>query len=398
MKPFDIPHDTLPTPEDASWRDVAHYNRIVSKLYFYLKPLNWQPIEAAHSTGWQKQGVIDIRTRYKDCGKSYPWVALDRVYDSRYERFKDCLRSTTFPALQRDGSLASVRVNYVGRLIRRYVLQSNHRDRHFATLVLPIPAPAAYAQRRMQAAWERYTKAWAYLDEQTQATAPNKREYLAIRLRGISQLLTNVSEVYSGGPHTIWEASAKLKEVLQIRNAWLPSPSSQPIDFDAKPWQGPPAPDKVGEMRATVDYFWQCLYDFHEAERLSMPVLLAISALTPEEAGTKPKPAAMPVAFDHYIKEEYREKLIPFLKAAYTGQKPQIVACMLIALQDLGALTNPLQRNVTELHAALEAFLGNAGTRQNLTESLTKLDKASEKQNVKIQAQRGRIKTYMEQS
>jgi hypothetical protein len=109
-------------------------------------------------------------------------------------------------------------------------------------------------------------------------------------------------------------------------------------------------------------------------------------------------PAAIPIDFSQYIKEDYRVKLTPFLKEVYAGQKPQIVACMLVALQDLGALTTPLKHNVTELHAALEAFLGSVGTRQSLTDSLNKLDKASEKQNIKIQSQRSRIKSYMEQS
>lgn len=113
--------------------------------------------------------------------------------------------------------------------------------------------------------------------------------------------------------------------------------------------------------------------------------------------GTKPKPAAMPVAFDHYIKEEYREKLLPFLAREYAGEKPQEIAFMLIALKDLAALTYPLQSNVTVLHAALDAFLKGAGTRQSLADNLTKLNKASQKEHIKIQTHCARIKTYMEQ-
>ena len=396
MKPFDIPNDALQVmPENAYWRDVANYDRVIAKLYFYLKPLNWQPIEAAHATGWHKQGVQSIRKRYDDCQDSYPWVALDRIYDSRYERFKGCIRTTSLISIQK-GSRGLVQLNYVGRLIRRDVLQGAHHARRFAELTLPIPAPAAYAQRQMQTAWHLWAKDLAQLDEQAQATSPNRREYLAIRLRRISLELSDANTLLSGGL-SAWLASGSLREVLKVEKAWLLSPQLEPLDFDISSWINPPAPDKVGEIRAKVDCFWQCLYDFLEAERPSIPAPLAASAVIPEATGIKPKPAAMPVAFDHYIKEEYREKLLPFLAREYAGQKPQEIACMLIALKDLAALTYPLQSNVTVLHAALDAFLKGAGTRQSLADNLTKLNKASQKEHIKIQTHCARIKTYMEQ-
>ena len=152
MNSFHIPHDALPViPENAYWRSVADYDQIVSKLYFFLNPLDWRPIDAAHATGWHKQGIRDIRERrntrerYVNYQDSYPWVAFDRIYDSRYEYFKGSYRSTVLPTIQ-NGSRVLVRLNYVGRLIRRYVLHRDHRARHFAKLTLPIPAPAAYAQ------------------------------------------------------------------------------------------------------------------------------------------------------------------------------------------------------------------------------------------------------------
>ena len=396
MKSFDIPNDALQVmPENAYWRDVADYDRIIAKLYFYLKPLNWQSIEAAHATGWHRKCAQDIRRRYDECQDSYPWVAFDRIYDPQYERFKSNYRSTIFPAI-RNGSRVLVRLNYVGRLIRRYVLQGPHRARRFAKLTLPIPAPAAYAQRQMQAAWHRDAKVLTHLDEEVHAASPNRREYLAIRLRKIGLELSDANTLLSGGLPA-WKASGSLREVLKVEKAWLLSPPLKPLDFGTPSWINPPAPDKVGEIRAKVDYFWQCLYDFLEAERPSIPAPLAASAVMPEATGIKPKPAAMPVAFDHYIKEEYRERLLPFLAREYAGQKPQEIACMLIALKDLAALTYPLQSNVTVLHAALDAFLKGAGTRQSLADNLTKLNKASQKEHIKIQTHCARIKTHMEQ-
>lgn len=292
MKPFNIPNDALQVmPENAYWRDVANYDRIIAKLYFYLKPLNWQPIEAAHATGWHKKGVHDIRKRYinskgsypqadwhfttdfnrhDECKGSYPWVAFDRIYDPQDEGFKSNYRSTIFPAI-RNGSRILVRLNYVGRLIRRYVLQGDHRARRFAKLTLPIPAPTAYAQRQMQAAWHRDAKILAHLDEQAQATSPNRREYLAIRLRKIGLELSDANTLLSGGL-SAWKASGSLREVLKVEKAWLLSPPLEPLDLDKSSWTTPPAPDKVGEIRAKVDYFWQCLYDFHEAEIASTAI------------------------------------------------------------------------------------------------------------------------------
>jgi hypothetical protein len=271
VKPFDIPNDALQVmPENAYWRDVANYDRVIAKLYFYLKPLNWQPIEAAHATGWHKQGVQSIRKRYDDCQDSYPWVAFDRIYDSRYERFKGCIRTTSLVSIQK-GSRGLVQLNYIGRLIRRDVLQGAHHARRFAELTLPIPAPAAYAQRQMQTAWHLWAKVLAQLDEQAQATSPNRREYLAIRLRRISLELSDANTLLSGGL-SAWLASGSLREVLKVEKAWLLSPQLEPLDFGTPSWINPPAPDKVGEIRAKVDYFWQCLYDFHEAEIASTAI------------------------------------------------------------------------------------------------------------------------------
>jgi len=380
-------------PENAYWRDVANYDRVIAKLYFYLKPLNWQPIDAAHATGWHKQGIRDIRKRYVDYQDSYPWVALDRIYDSRYERFKGCIRSTSLVSIQ-NGSRDLIRVSYVGRLIRRDVLQGKHSARCFAKLALPIPTPVALAQRQMQAAWRLHAKVLAHLDEQAQATSPNRREYLAIRLRRIGLELSDANTLLSGGL-SAWLASGSLREVLKVEKAWLLSPPLKPLDFGTPSWINPPAPDKVGEIRAKVDYFWQCLYDFHEAERPYIPVPLVASAVVPEEAGAKPKLAAIPIAFALYIKEEYREKLLPFLKQKYTGQKSKPVACMLLALHDLEALNISPHSNKEQLHKSLEAFFGKLGTRQSLSTNLKNLEYAKGNEHLQIEAHRELILKFM---
>jgi len=380
-------------PENAYWRDVADYDRIIAKLYFYLKPLNWQPIEAAHATGWHRKCAQDIRRRYDECQDSYPWVAFDRIYDPQYERFKSNYRSTILPAIQ-NGSRILVRLNYVGRLIRRYVLQGPHRARRFAKLTLPIPAPAAYAQRQMQAAWHRDAKVLTHLGEKAQAASPNRREYLAIRLRKIGLELSDANTLLSGGL-SAWKASGSLREVLKVEKAWLLSPPLEPLGLDTSSWINPPAPDKVGEMRAKVDYFWQCLYDFHEAEQPYTSFNLVASAVVQEEAGAKPKLAAIPIAFALYIKEDYREKLLPFLRQKYTGQKSKAVACMLLALHDLEALNNSPHSNKEQLHKSLEVFFGKFGTRQSLSNNLKNLEYAKGNEHLQIEAHRELILKFM---
>ena len=116
-------------------------------------------------------------------------------------------------------------------------------------------------------------------------------------------------------------------------------------------------------------------------------------------AEVKPKttlPAAIPVDFSLYIKEEYREKLLPFLKQKYTGQKPRAVACMLLALHDLEALKNSPHNNKMQLHESLKAFFGKVGTRQALSTNLKDLEFAKGNEHLQIEAHRKLILDFMQ--
>lgn len=119
-------------------------------------------------------------------------------------------------------------------------------------------------------------------------------------------------------------------------------------------------------------------------------------------AEVKPKatlPAAIPVDFSLYIKEEYREKLLPFLKQHYTDSKPGPLTCMLFALYDLGALTiAPIQANQTALHKALAAYFGDIGKLQSLNISFTKHNSASSAQQLSIETRRKIIKERLAES
>ena len=105
---------------------------------------------------------------------------------------------------------------------------------------------------------------------------------------------------------------------------------------------------------------------------------------------------AIPVDFSLYIKEEYREKLLPFLKQKYTGQKPRAVACMLLALHDLEALKNSPHNNKMQLHESLKAFFGKVGTRQALSTNLKDLEFAKGNEHLQIEAHRKSILDFMQ--
>lgn len=105
-------------------------------------------------------------------------------------------------------------------------------------------------------------------------------------------------------------------------------------------------------------------------------------------------PAAFPVAFASYIKEDCRTRLLPFLTSQYTNPKPKALASLLFALTDLGLMTISLTENQTELHQSLAVF-GSIGTRQALNTNITKLNSASERENRAIEKQRKLIKEYL---
>jgi hypothetical protein len=122
------------------------------------------------------------------------------------------------------------------------------------------------------------------------------------------------------------------------------------------------------------------------------PITTAQLGASTEEATP---PTAIPVDFSLYIKEEYREKLIPFLKQKYTGQKSQAVACMILALHDLTALKNSPHENKTKLHNSLRAFFGEVGTRQSLSTNLKNLEYAKGNEHLQIEAHRDAILDFM---
>jgi len=126
------------------------------------------------------------------------------------------------------------------------------------------------------------------------------------------------------------------------------------------------------------------------ASTLTAPSPIVIPA---SGATTKEKKV---LSFPSYIKEEYREKLLPYLKKEYASCNPQVIAFMLIALQDLTALTILPKVNETALHKALTAFLGDIGSRQALNKNLSNFRSASSQENAFIEVHRNSIAKHME--
>lgn len=100
--------------------------------------------------------------------------------------------------------------------------------------------------------------------------------------------------------------------------------------------------------------------------------------------------------FADYLKEEYRTRLLPFLKSHYMNPKPKALASLLFALNDLELLTINLTENQTELHQAL-GFFGSVGTRQALNTNITKLNSASDRDHRAIEKHRKLINEHIAQ-
>ena len=158
-----------------------------------------------------------------------------------------------------------------------------------------------------------------------------------------------------------------------------------------------------------MEYFFERMSTAQDSRRALQ--LLAENPVAPQIAETIPTvslaevepkatpPAAIPVDFSLYIKEEYREKLLPFLKQHYTNSKPGGLTCMLFALYDLDALTiAPMQANQRALHEALVAYFGNIGKLQSLNTSFTKHNSASSAQQLSIETHRKVIKERLAKS
>ena len=75
--------------------------------------------------------------------------------------------------------------------------------------------------------------------------------------------------------------------------------------------------------------------------------------------------------FEGYVKIEYREKLIPYLKEHLTNKKPKTLIPMLYALEQLNILeTKLLSCHQTDLHKALKISFANIGSRSAFNSAL----------------------------
>lgn len=98
--------------------------------------------------------------------------------------------------------------------------------------------------------------------------------------------------------------------------------------------------------------------------------------------------------FSDYIREEYRDEVLPYLISRYKGQKPKQFVYMLCALADLGIIEKSALANQTELHKGLTTTFGNVGTRQSLQINLSKLSSANRSEEQQISMHKERIRTF----
>ena len=194
---------------------------------------------------------------------------------------------------------------------------------------------------------------------------------------------------------------SKLREYAEgiERNAW------DGAEFQVLKWPNYNYPSEYRNGRE-MEYFFERMSTAQDSRRALL--LLAENPVAPQPAETIPTvclaevelkatpSTAIPVDFSLYIKEEYREKLLPFLKQKYTGQKSRPMACMLLALHDLEALKNSPHNNKKQLHESLEAFFGKVGSRQALSTNLKDLEFAKGNEHLQIEAHRKSILDFMQ--
>ena len=118
-----------------------------------------------------------------------------------------------------------------------------------------------------------------------------------------------------------------------------------------------------------------------------------------EERGTLrvniPGPVTTDFGFAEFIKEDKRERLMPFLIQTYKDKRPQPFSYMLYALHNLDLIGKPDQLGDVDLHRAIEATFGVKWTRQALTTNINKLNKASISHEVKINQHKKTITEFL---
>jgi uncharacterized protein (TIGR02391 family) len=211
---------TLTEQRNSRWRRVAEYERWVMPLYLYLENIDWQKVASWYADLWHRQFVRSFHYYKEDWGGYY--------------------RGGMYRNSRKPG----------GRLIQRDRLYAGTKFR--IRLVLPIPTPLEYAQRRVVEGVEFYREVLAKIDADTKEVTPDARKYLADRLRSASTRLGRIEK-----PN--WNDSSTWKPDWQLEQAVEPEGAGRRFQSLQQ--------NSLGQLLATVEHFWLCWRDFHEAEK-----------------------------------------------------------------------------------------------------------------------------------
>ncbi|GAB3702338.1 hypothetical protein GCM10027592_31640 [Spirosoma flavus] len=106
--------------------------------------------------------------------------------------------------------------------------------------------------------------------------------------------------------------------------------------------------------------------------------------------------------FDRYIKDEFAQKLMPYLKEHFTNKKSKDLCPMLYALEKLQILKMQVDKcTITYLHKALEITFGNIGSRSAFNDGLSDYDPDPAKKSpdlnkrLKIDRYRTQIESFL---
>jgi len=281
------------------WRDVAEYYRYVTPLLVRLESVEWRTVLALHSTCWHRGAVEAIRARtprFHYCSSALAHQELIKESNLRNPSDYGWL-----------GSYYNARTGKYRR-IQRYALLYVHDTGTYPVRFYPPEGqpvswgfwfrtsdfedpgwnPETRAMRSYEARKELVAK-WLTDRETTQRDGPHHRQFLADRLRSISQQLGR----YVRKNH--WNANGMFYE--EVYNLEFDLSKALSINDKSDKYHSLD-PATLGEVEAKWEHFQQCLKEFYQEEKPKQAASL-------EKSAPQPSKLSDPTADNQLVRDTY---------------------------------------------------------------------------------------------
>ncbi|RIY12355.1 hypothetical protein D0T11_04910 [Hymenobacter rubripertinctus] len=216
----------MSTLANSHWREVAEYDRFVLPLLVRLESVDWGRVLAVQKARWHRGAINALRAK----GQPLNWAAPR---------------------------------NYGGPWGSRF---------QFTDLQKPNYTLAGYKQREYEIMLEMWGGALGNSDVQA-STTPDRRQFLAGRLRTASRMLSQYVETRYLGMQGVF-----VEEKFELEHALAAALAGKVLD-----------PSTVGKTEANLTHFRQALTDFHEAERPA-PAAAVVAGVVSSSATPAPNP------------------------------------------------------------------------------------------------------------